>query len=63
MGTHLRILLWFLVLKEKISQIINTSKSMGLINPFRAIDFFYNPWKHQETFGFVVFLRSLERDH
>ena len=40
MGAHLRILLWFLVLKEKISQIINTSESMGLINPFRTIDFF-----------------------
>ena len=39
------------------------SKANSVLTPFCPIFWFYNPWKHQKTKGFLVYSRSLELEH
>ena len=41
----------------------NTVPSVAKLSHFMTLVSFYTPWKHQKTFGFLMFSEGIERDH
>ena len=48
-------------LKRSLSFLLHLIKTFLFSTCFMALVFFYTPWKHQETFSFLMFSGGIER--